>query len=391
MNPRIAYIATREPSYSRVAIIRGELQRHFQVDEFLSTRSHYAMRLVGIALRVLAAACTGRLRKADAVFIGFLAQPIFPLVRVLYRGPIISDAYFSLFDAVVHDKQTATADSWQGRLCYWLDHWMLKHSQLCVTDTATHVEYLKRFFKLPDADVQRLWISADCQPLAQRPQPADCQPADRQPADRDPPYEVFFWGGFIPLQGVDTIVRAAALLNHQNIHFTIFGTGQTHAECLALQQQLGAHNLDFRGWQSPARIAEHAAHSHLALGIFGTTDKASRVIPNKAYEALAMGIPLLTRRSPAVDELLQEQVDCLLCDPGDPEQLAETILWARQHDSQLQQLALRGQQLFQSVCSPERVGDILHAAIRSLLRQRASVPFKASLWRDQHSAGEGGR
>lgn len=358
---RIAFVATREPGYSRVSITRRELRRRYELDEFVSEKKSYPLRLTILSLRLVVAWMSGRLRKADAVFVGFLAQPIFPLVRLLYRGPIISDAYFSLYDAMVNDKQKVSATSLVGRICYWLDRHMLKHSELCFTDTQQHVEYMSHFFEVPDANIRRLWISAESKPLAQI---ADL--------NTRPSFEVFFWGGFIPLQGVDTIVRAAALLRDDNVNFTIFGAGQTFESCGELQRELNVDNLNFAGWQQPDQISVQASGSHLALGIFGTTKKAGRVIPNKVYEGLAMGIPLITCRSKAIDELLTEDQHCMLVDPGCPEQLAGKILWARDHFEDAKAMAREGQQLFESTCSPRQTAKIMFHAIDELLESRVA-------------------
>ncbi len=353
---KIVYIATREPAYSRVSIVRSALRDHFQVDEILSDRKSYAWRFLALALRIVWARMTGRLARADAVFVGFFAQPIFPLVRLLYRGPIVADAYFSLYDTLVHDKQRASASSLTGRLCYWLDRYMLRQADISFTDTEQHVDYFRGQFETPDADVRRLWISAESTPL------------DTRPAwpDRDQPFEVLFWGGFIPLQGVETIVRASALLVDENVRFTIVGNGQTFDHCVELQQELRADNVSFAGWQSFSEICRMARQSHIALGIFGTTDKAARVIPNKAFEALAMGIPLITRRSRATDELLVDGDTALLVDAGNPQDLADKIIQAREHPVQTQEIGQRGMQCFQATCSPQCVSQILAAEIESL-------------------------
>jgi glycosyltransferase involved in cell wall biosynthesis len=62
-----------------------------------------------------------------------------------------------------------------------------------------------------------------------------------------------------------------------------------------------------------------------ALGIFGTSEKASRVIPNKAYQALACGTPLVTADTPAARELLVDGESALLVPPGDPAALAGAV------------------------------------------------------------------
>ena len=63
----------------------------------------------------------------------------------------------------------------------------------------------------------------------------------------------------------------------------------------------------------------------IALGIFGTGDKAARVIPNKVFQALACARPVITADTPAVRELLSDGVDALLVPPGDALALAEAV------------------------------------------------------------------
>jgi glycosyltransferase involved in cell wall biosynthesis len=375
VRPRICYIATREPAYSRVAIVRRALHANFEVDEVMSSHRSYAFRFLTIALRVLGAWLSGRLRQADGVVVGFFAQPVFPLVRLLYRGPIIADAYFSVYDTLVHDKQKTREGSWLARTCLWLDQFMLHHADMCVTDTEQHVDYFRRRFAAPQADIRRLWISADCGPIAWNP----------GKTGESEPFDVFFWGGFIPLQGVETIIRAAALINEggAKIRFTIFGTGQTLAGCTALSQTLKTSNVRFCGWQTADEIGRQAARSHVALGIFGTTEKAGRVIPNKAFEALAMGIPLITASGAASDELLVDRHTAILVEPGNPQALAEAIFWCRDHWQEVRTIAENGQALFQSTCSQQQinatVGEyvrdaLIHSQSKARFSTRAELP-----------------
>jgi glycosyltransferase involved in cell wall biosynthesis len=359
MKDRISFVAVREPGYSRVSIVRQGLNAAFEVDEYLSNRKTYAGRMIEIGWRLFIAWCTGRLRKSDALVVGFFAQPIFPLVRLLYRGPIISDAYFSIFDTMVHDKQKVTARSWVGRLCQWLDAGMLRHSTLCLTDTNEHAIYMREQFHA-DADVRTLWIGAEGKPLARR-------ALDKH---ENTTFEVCFWGGFIPLQGVETIVQAAQILRDEKIRLTLIGAGQTFEDCQDQARRLGLENVDFQGWQSRETIDRCVESSHVALGIFGTTAKAARVIPNKAFEALLMGIPLITRHSPAIDELLEDGQHCLLVDAGDPLQLAKKILWARDNYQRTCEIAASGQRLFFEKCSPDQLGKQLAADVRSVVDQR---------------------
>ena len=112
-----------------------------------------------------------------------------------------------------------------------------------------------------------------------------------------------------------------------------------------------------------------AEQAHLALGIFGTTEKTLRVIPNKVFEALAMGLPVITCGSQATDELLTDGKDILLVPPGDAAALAEKISWAAENWERCQQVAQAGQTLFEEQVSPTAVTELLDQSIQKTLQR----------------------
>ena len=57
-------------------------------------------------------------------------------------------------------------------------------------------------------------------------------------------------------------------------------------------------------WIAYEQLPAELQRAGCALGVFGTSGKAARVIPNKAFQALACGTPLVTADTPAARELL---------------------------------------------------------------------------------------
>src|SRR5262249_53351140 len=129
-----------------------------------------------------------------------------------------------------------------------------------------------------------------------------------------------FVGKLIPLHGLETILAAARMASE--IPFRVIGSGQLH-ELLADAPA----NVDHVPWVAYERLAAELHDAGCAIGVFGTSARAARVIRNRAYQALACGTPLVTAATPAARELLVNGRDALLVSPGDATALAGAVRW----------------------------------------------------------------
>jgi glycosyltransferase involved in cell wall biosynthesis len=80
------------------------------------------------------------------------------------------------------------------------------------------------------------------------------------------------------------------------------------------------------------------------------------VIPNKAFQALACGVPLVTADTPAARELLADEETALLVPPGDPDALAEALRRLAAEPETARRIALAGQAVYRERASEEVLG-----------------------------------
>ena len=106
-------------------------------------------------------------------------------------------------------------------------------------------------------------------------------------------------------------------------------------------------------------LADAMASASVCLGIFGDTEKTQRVIPNKVYEALAIGKPIITADTPAIRELLSEEA-AMLVPAANPRAIADAILALRAEPARRERLANAGAEIFQNrLRARQIVGDLL--------------------------------
>ena len=93
------------------------------------------------------------------------------------------------------------------------------------------------------------------------------------------------------------------------------------------------------------------------------------MIPNKAFQALACGTPLVTADTPAARELLAHDESALLVPPGDPAVLAAALRRLAGDRALAQRLAEGGHAAYRREASEEVLGarwrELLERAVRS--------------------------
>ena len=278
-----------------------------------------------------------RLPRHDLVLVGYLGQLDVLLIRPLawLRGvPVVWDTFLSLHDTVVNDRALIGRRHPLAALLFAWEWLALRAANRLLVDTNAHGRFFARRFGIDPDRIRRVFVGAE--PCAFF--PPDEQQPERPPRQR---YTVLFYGQFIPLHGMETIARAAHLLADAGVHWEVIGDGQDGDRFRALLAVQGPLDLNWTPWVPYHELIDRIHAADLCLGIFGTSDKAARVIPNKVFQVLAAGRALITADTPAARELLEPGPGIALVPPGDPRALADAILAlkSRPPGASLEQLA----------------------------------------------------
>jgi glycosyltransferase involved in cell wall biosynthesis len=260
-----------------------------------------------------------RLPKHDVVIVGYLGHLdvliLWPFARA--RGiPIVWDAFLSLYDTVVTDRRLIGPRNPLAWLLFGWEWLSCRAATLVLLDTRAHTEYFVRSYRLSSCHVRSVWIGAEPEVFPHLPP----KPTGRERI-------VLFYGQFIPLHGIHTILQAARLTEEEPIRWILIGKGQDARRIDLLLRERHLPKLEWIPWVDYSRLCEWIAKADVCLGIFGTSDKAARVIPNKAFQIIMSGRPLVTRDSPAMRELAREAPTgaVTLVPPGDAFALADAV------------------------------------------------------------------
>jgi len=260
----------------------------------------------GLVAATRLAAAELRLRRPidqrfDAVIVGYPGHlDLGAARRVAWGRPVVFNPLVSLSDTLVGDRGRFRAGGLAARALLAIDRRAFGAADVVVSDTAAHASV---FRAMGARRVEVCFVGAEERIF--RPGWQGGGP-------------VLFVGKLIPLHGVETILAAARLA--PDLRFRIVGSGQ-------LDRLLDHRppNVEHVPWIEYERLPEELYRASCALGVFGTSAKADRVIPNKVFQALACGTPVVTASTPAARELLRDGESALLVPPGDPEALAAAL------------------------------------------------------------------
>jgi glycosyltransferase involved in cell wall biosynthesis len=310
---RVLYFGTYDRAYPRntqvISCLRGAgvdvVEHHVSVWE--GRQDNWAAGLAA-ALRVAVSELRlfRRPKGFDALIVGYPGHFDFPAARWAARGrPVIFNPLVSLADTLVSDRGRFRRGSFAARTLEAVDRRAFKSADLVVADTEAHADFLSALTRVGRSRFAVCFVGAEERLF---------QPAWAWPER----FTCLFVGKLIPLHGVDTILEAAQFA--PEIPFRIVGSGQ-------LESRLAERpaNVEWVPWVEYEHLPAEFARAGCSLGIFGTSDKARRVIPNKAYQALASGTPLVTGDTAAARELLVDGESALLVPPGDAAALADAV------------------------------------------------------------------
>ncbi len=239
----------------------------------------------------------------DAVIVGYPGHLDLPAARRAAQGaPVVFNALVSLADTFVADRARFARGSLAARALAQVDRRAFAAADLVVADTHAQARF---FAELAPTRVAVCFVGAEERVF--------------QPGwDPEDPFTAVFVGKLIPLHGVDVVLEAARLA--PEVRIRIIGSGQ-------LERLLADRppNVEHVSWVDYERLPDELHRASCALGIFGSSAKAARVIPNKAFQALACGTPLVTADTAAARELLHHERSAVLIPAADPAALAGAL------------------------------------------------------------------
>ncbi|MCX7770578.1 MAG: glycosyltransferase [Proteobacteria bacterium] len=365
---KIYYFGTFEKDYSR-NVIFIESMRSIGIDVALineEVREQDALRygsvfnLVKLGVKFIKAYATLlikllKIKDSKYLFIGYpshLDVIFFYLPAKLKGMKIFFNPLVSLYDTFVFDRRIFKENSIIAKILYMIDKYAFILSDVVFIDTNTHKIFLSGFFKVDERKFRVVPVGAMREFLE-----------NENEVQKSKNFTVLYVGKYIPLHGVDIIVKSAKLLEGEKIKFIFVGRGQLYSEIRKMVDVLKMKNIDFIDWVERKELNRLIKSSDVVLGIFRGNGKAIRVVPNKVFDALACGALVITAKTQAMEEFFKDKEDLLMVEPENPEDLAEKIKWVYENKEEAKKISIKGKKRFHEVASFDVLGRLIEKII----------------------------
>ena len=280
----------------------------------------------------------------------------FPLAKIVSKGPIVYRTFMSIYETNVYDRKIFKPGSFIARALHIAEKIACKWSNMIITETCAVNDYFVSEYGLNREKFQRIFLSAD----------EDLFPFVA-PKKENGIFDVLFFGTFIPLHGIDVIIKAAKILSSEkNIQFRLCGDGQEKDRIEKIAKDY--NNVKFMGFVKHEKLQEMIRDCDVCLGIFDGGEKANKVITNKVFQILSSGRSLITRESKAVHEInLIDKKNCILVRPNDPESLANAIIFLKQNPQKSTEISMMGHKLFSDHINMDIIGKQIKSHLEELI------------------------
>ena len=138
--------------------------------------------------------------------------------------------------------------------------------------------------------------------------------------------DLMFAGNVGAAQGIDTIIRAAALTKDiPNLRWHIVGDGSELDNCKRLADEISTESVIFHGRRPIAEMPDFYALADAMIVSLNGDSVLEKTLPGKVQSYMAAGKPIIAVADGETRRVIEE-AECGYCsEPKNPEQLAENV------------------------------------------------------------------
>jgi len=165
-------------------------------------------------------------------------------------------------------------------------------------------------------------------------------------------FNVVHFGAMGIANGLDYVVKAATVLKERDIHhvdFIFLGEGKTETDLKEICESKKLTNVKFLGKHPMKTVSEIVNICDCSLVSFADIPILYTNSPNKLFDSLSAGKPLLVNSAGWTKEMVEEHNCGVYVNPQKPEELADMVIKMAANPAWLQEMSINSRRLAEEV------------------------------------------
>lgn len=161
---------------------------------------------------------------------------------------------------------------------------------------------------------------------------------------------------------LNIVLQSAQILqSRSDIVFVFVGDGKEKEGLIRQSKQMGLQNVLFLPSVSKDGMAEVLAGADACLAILKPLELYKTTYPNKVFDYMAAGKPVILAIDGVIREVVEEAKCGLFGQPGDPQAMADAVIWMADHPQDSLNMGIAGREYLKSHYSRYQISqDLLH-------------------------------
>ncbi|MHA2363864.1 MAG: glycosyltransferase family 4 protein [Candidatus Hodarchaeales archaeon] len=253
----------------------------------------------------------------------------------LFKGVYLVYDSFEFFPGMIRGAY--------GRIAYYLmlsiEFFLIKRCDAVITVNETIVSIFEEFYSV------RPLVVMNCPPIDAY---QELVPLNEYHFSKKP-FRVLYSGLIGSTRGYENLMKAISLLSKKinlidEFEFLIVGDGPLQKEIVAMAETMNiSEYVQFTGFVHYEEALNLSRTCHLGLILFQPDPNNLLATPNKLFDYMATGLPILGSGFKDIKRILKETKTGKYCDPTDPNKIANAILsFSSQPTSKLREMSING-------------------------------------------------
>jgi glycosyltransferase involved in cell wall biosynthesis len=248
------------------------------------------------------------------------------------------------------------------RASEWLERFLYRHADLLLVNSPGFIAHVK----------QRGARQVELVPNGADPAMFDPSASGddfRHANDLDGRFVVLYAGAHGLSNDLTVVLHAAAQLpDTYPVSIVLLGDGKEKPRLLAQAAEMGLKNVLFLHPMPKQEMAQALAAADACLAILKPIDLYKTVYPNKVFDYMAAGRPVILAIDGVIREVVESAGAGVFVPPGDPQALAKAIIELASQPDKCKAMGLRGRQAIESRFSRAVLANRLEEIIEGLAR-----------------------